>query len=197
MLTAGLAGDHPGGTMQPQPQAQLVATLFVADRGQLEGALAVANADQPLGTGIPLKGPDSTPLTGPDGQPVETKQGDTFRKLVNVNPAATDIFSLGFANRTAPGLLPKGTAIILPDGTVTLDGGGYTVPTGTETLSSIAAQLLSPFDQLTREALLWAVESARSACSRRRRRSAGLPNRPRSARTHRCRPAICTRSTSS
>ena len=55
---------------------------------------------------------------------METKQGDTFRKLVNVNPAATDIFSLGFANRTAPGLLPQGTAIILPDGTVTLDGGG-------------------------------------------------------------------------
>ena len=160
MLTAGLAGDHPGGTMEPQPQAQLVATLFVADRGQLEGALAVANADQPLGTGIPLRGPDGTPLTGPDGQPVETKQGDTFRKLVNVSPAATDIFSLGFANRTAPGLLPQGTAIILPDGTVTLDGGGYTVPTGTETLSSITAQLLSPFDQLTREALLWAVESA-------------------------------------
>ena len=160
MLTAGLAGDHPGGTMEPQPQPQLVATLFVADRGQLEGALAVANADQPLGTGIPLRGPDGTPLTGPDGQPVETKQGDTFRKLVNVNPAATDIFSLGFANRTAPGLLPQGTAIILPDGTVTLDGGGYTVPTGTETLSSIAAQLLSPFEQLTREALLWAVESA-------------------------------------
>ena len=57
MLTAGLAGDHPGGTIERRSRRpQLVATLFVADRGQLEGALAVANADLPLGTGIPLRG---------------------------------------------------------------------------------------------------------------------------------------------
>ena len=89
-----------------------------------------------------------------------TQPGDTFGKLAGTSPAAPDVFTLGFLTRTVPGLLPKGTAITLPDETVTLDGGGYTVPTDTETLSSIAAQLLSPFEQLTREALLWAVESA-------------------------------------
>ena len=84
---------------------------------------------------------------------------DTFRSLAGTIPAAPDVFSLGFLTRTVPGLLPAGTAITLPDGTVTLDGGGCTAQAG-DTLSSIAARLLSPFEQLTREALLWAAESA-------------------------------------
>ena len=159
MLTAGTAGDRPGETLGSQPQPQLVATLFVADRGQLEGALAVANADLPLTADITLTMPDNTPLTGQDGNAVVTKQGDTFRSLAGTIPAAPDVFSLGFLTRAVPGLLPPGTAITLPDGTVTLDGGGHTAAAG-ETLSSIAARLLSPFEQLTREALLWAAESA-------------------------------------
>ena len=160
MLTAGLAGDHPGGTMQPQPQAQLVATLFVADRGQLEGALAVANADLPLRTGLPLSGPDSTAHQARRHRRWQTQPGDTFGKLAwtSARPPRRLLPRLRdpYGGRAAA----EGTAIALPDGTVTLDGGGYTVPTDTETLSSIAAQLLSPFEQLTREALLWAVESA-------------------------------------
>ena len=126
--------------------------LFVADRGQLEGALAVANADQPLTANLTL------PLTR-DGEAVVTAEGDTFGSLAGTIPAAPDVFSLGFLTRTVPGLLPAGTAITLPDGTVTLDGGGCTAQAG-DTLSSIAARLLSPFEQLTREALLWAAESA-------------------------------------
>jgi LysM repeat protein len=149
MLTAGLAGDRPGQPLGSQPQPQLVATLFVADRGQLEGALAVANADQPLTA--------NTELTGPSGAQMTTKQGDTLRTLAG---ADGDVFSLGFVNRGVPGLLPVGTAVTLPDGTVTLDGGGYTVASVSETLSTIAAQMLPPFEQLTYEALLWAVESA-------------------------------------
>ncbi len=151
MLTGGTAGDRPGETLGSQPQPQLVVTLFVADRGQLEGALAVANADQPLTPGLTL--------TMPGGTAVVTTQGDTFRSLAGTIPAAPDVFSLGFLTRAVPGLLPPGTAITLPDGTVTLDGGGRTVQPG-EALSSIAAQLLSPFEQLTREALLWAAQSA-------------------------------------
>ncbi len=156
MLTAGLVGDRPGQTLGSQPQPQLVATLFVADRGQLEGALAVANADLPLATTVTL--------TGPAGTPVTPQQGDTLRTLAG---AGGDVFSLGFVNRPVPGLLPAGTKVTPPDGTVILlpdgsvtSGGEYTVASASETLSSIAAQLLPPFEQLTYEALLWAVESA-------------------------------------
>ena len=156
MLTGGLAGDRPGQPLGSQPQPQLVAALFVADRGQLEGALAVANADQPLTPG--------TVLTGPSGAQVRTKQGDTLRTLAG---ASGDVFSLGFVNRGVPGLLPvntkvtppDGTVILLPDGTVA-SGGEYTVTSASETLSFIAAQMLPPFEQLTYEALLWALESA-------------------------------------
>ena len=149
MLTAGLAGDRPGQPLGSQPQPQLVATLLVADRGQLEGALAVANADQPLTA--------NTVLTGPTGTQVTTEPGNTLRTLAG---AGGDVFSLGFVNRAVPGLWPAGTKVTLPDGTVTLDGGGYTVASDSATLSSIAAQMLPPFEQLTYEALLWAVESA-------------------------------------
>ena len=152
MLTAGLDGDRPDQPLGTQPQPQLVATLFVADRGQLEGALAVANADLPL--------PDGVHLTRPDGTSVTTQAGDTFRSLAG---PGGDIFSLGFVNRPADLKLTAGTALTRPDGTVTLDGGGFAVPPGPPgpvTLTSLAAQLLCPFEQLSREALLWAVESA-------------------------------------
>jgi len=164
MLTAGTAGDRPGEILGSRPQPQLAAMLFVADRGQLEGALAAANADQPLTAGLALTTPDGTPLTR-DGKAVFTQHGDTFRSLAGTIQDAPDVFSLGFLTRAVPGLLPSGTAVTLPDGTVTLDGGGHTVQDG-ETLSSIAAQLLSPFEQLTREALLWAAESAQLSVQR-------------------------------
>ena len=63
-------------------------------------------------------------------------------------------------NRAADLKLTAGTALTRPDGTVTLDGGDFAVPPGPVTLTSLAAQLLCPFEQLSREALLWAVESA-------------------------------------
>ena len=157
MLTAGLADDRPpetGGSQSqpgatPQPVVpQLVATLFIADRDQLEGALALANA------GLPLT--EQIQLTGTDGKPRQTQQGDTLGSLAG---SAGDVFSLGFANRNLANLLLAGTTINLPDGTATLDGGPYQVQDG-DTLSSIAAGLLSPFERLTREALLWAAESA-------------------------------------
>ena len=152
MLTAGLAGDRPAGVSLPGPQPQLVATLFVADHGQLEGALAVANAELPLAPGVTLTKPDGTQVTTAGTEPY-----DTFASLAGGSTPA--VFSLGYCNRTVPGLLPPGP-ITLPDETVTLDGEhSYTTQAG-DTLSSIAAQLLSPFEQLTREALLWALESA-------------------------------------
>ncbi len=163
MPTAGLDGDHPGGSLGG-PKPQLVTTLFVADHGQLEGALAIANAQLPLAPGIQLTMPDGrTPLTRKsDGTPVTTattQPYDTFSSLAGVCQEASDVFSLGYLTRMTPRLLPPGP-ITLPDETVTLDGErSYTVQAG-DTLASIAAQLLSPFEQLSREALLWALESA-------------------------------------
>ena len=89
MLTAGLDGDRPDQPLGTQPQPQLVATLFVADRGQLEGALAVANAD------LPLRGRHAH-RTG--RRQVTAQAGDTFRSLAG--PAATS--SSASANRRGP-----------------------------------------------------------------------------------------------
>ena len=88
---------------------------------------------------------------------------------------------------------------------MTLDGGGCTAQAG-DTLSSIAARLLSPFEQLTREALLWAAESAQLSVQQAQAalgepasalpRRLGLPLRSlRPGRTWWCRRASCTRST--
>ncbi len=51
MVTAARPDDRPGGSGTAAPQPHLVAMLFVADRGQLEGALAVANRDAKLTPG--------------------------------------------------------------------------------------------------------------------------------------------------
>ena len=83
--------------------------LFVADRGQLEGALAVANAEQPLTVGLTL------PLTR-DGEAVVTAEGDTFGSLAGTIPAAPDVFSLGFLTRTVPGLLRRARRSPCPTG---------------------------------------------------------------------------------
>ena len=180
MLTAGLADDRPPETVgsQPQPGAtpqpvvpQLVATLFIADRDQLEGALALANA------GLPLT--EQIQLTGTDG----SRHRDQASRLSKATrwgrwrvPAGTCSRS---ASRTAtwPIYCWRGRRSTCPTGQRRSTAALYRVQDG-DTLSSIAAGLLSPFERLTREALLWAAESAQLSVQQARAALAGQVTAP-------------------
>ena len=160
----------------PQPQPQLVATLFVADRGQLEGALAVANADLPLTAGLTLTAHRTASRRH---QRTATRSGS----LAGTIPAAPDVFSLGFLTRPVPGLLPAGHG----DHPARRDGDArrrrlhragrarYAV------LDRRAAALARSSSSPARRCCgRWSPRS--SACSRRRPRSAPRPPMPRPAR---------------
>ncbi len=84
-----------------------------------------------------------------------------FAALPNGPGAAAtdaDLYAFGIRNAQTVGLLPEGE-LATPTGTVTVDGGPLLV-SGTDTLAALGARLLSPFEQLAREALVWAAESA-------------------------------------
>ncbi len=131
MLTAGLVGDRPGEEPTGAVAPQVVAALFVADHGQMEGALAVANRAAIIG------------LAGGPG----------------VDASDAELAAFGMDNAGVVGLLQAGTLLAVPDATVTADGGPLVVGPR-DTFATLARRLLSPFERLAREALLWAVESA-------------------------------------
>ena len=111
MVTAARPDDRPGGSGTAAPQPHLVTMLFVADRGQLEGALAVANRDATLTSGRTVALLDGTTHT----------IGDRDRHAsLALAPGATapapdaDVFTLGWLNRALPGLLAGSAAHPLP-----------------------------------------------------------------------------------
>ena len=160
MVTAARPDDRPGGKGEAAPQPHLVMSLFLADRGQLEGALGLANRDIPLTPGRTLMLPDKTTRQIADGGTFGTLGGAPGSS----GPAPdADVFAVAWLNRAEKGLLAGSATAPLtvraPEGFVPADGVGVVVRDDQQSLTDLAAAFLSPFEQLAREALLWAVES--------------------------------------
>ena len=74
-----------------------------------------------------------------------------------------DVFAVAWVNRAENRLLAGSATepltVRAPEGFVPADGVGVIVRDDQQSLADLAAAFLSPFEQLAREALLWAVES--------------------------------------
>jgi LysM repeat protein len=144
-------GDTLASILVALPGAALlveqVAMLVIGSHGAMWEALAVANATAPgiINAGVKLQIGDKSHTT---------TDTDTFTTIATALDVTVPV--LADAVKDTPGLLTVGVSLNAPTGTALLDGGNVVVAAG-DTLASIAARLLSPFEQLARSAFEWSV----------------------------------------